>query len=127
MGVASFAIIGIMGLVPSGLTTLRASVDASAMSRIMRTVATDARQSTNFAGIASGTSYFDDDGVKTTAAQSIYSAEMTVLPDAEALKALANPNLKAISVRVAKAPGGSTNAFNQANLPSYVLWISKPQ
>ena len=64
MGIASFAVIGVLSLVPGGLATLRSSVDASAVSRIMRTVAADARQSTNFAGIVSTTNYFDDNGLK---------------------------------------------------------------
>lgn len=128
MGIASFAVIGIISLVPSGLSTLRASVDASVVSRIMRTVASDARQATNFAGIVSTTNYFDDNGLKTSAAQSIYSAELTVLPGAVVPGASsANPNLKAISVRVARAPGAPANAFSQGSLPSYVVWISKSQ
>lgn len=128
MGIASFAVIGVMSLVPSGLATLRASVDASVVSRIMRTVASDARQANDFAGIVNTTNYFDDNGLKTTKNESIYSAELTVLPGAVVPGASsANPNLKAISVRVARAPGAPTNALSQGSLPSYVVWISKSQ
>ncbi|MFZ4778840.1 MAG: Verru_Chthon cassette protein B [Terrimicrobiaceae bacterium] len=131
MGIASFAVIGVLSLVPGGLATLRSSVDASAVSRIMRTVAADARQSTNFTGIVSTTNYFDDNGLKldpANKAKSIYSAQLavlssTVVPGAGAT----NTNLKAISVRVARAPGAATNAFSQGGLPCYVLWISKSQ
>lgn len=128
MGVAVFAIVGVIGLIPSGLTTLRASVDASAMSRIMRTLASDVRQGTNFSGNVSATNYFDDSGLRTTAAQSIYSAELKELPNMLVPGAsTGNTNLKAISVRVARAPGAPANAFTQGSLPSYVLWISKSQ
>jgi uncharacterized protein (TIGR02598 family) len=131
MGIASFAVIGVMSLVPNGLATLRASSDASAVSRIMRTVASDARQAANFASIVNTTNFFDDNGLKlaeANKAQSIYSAELTVLTNAIVPGAAsANPNLKAISVRVARAPGAPTNAFSQGSLPSYVLWISKSQ
>lgn len=128
MGIAAFAVIGVMSLVPGGLATLRASVDASAVSRIMRTVASEARQANDFDAIASTTNYFDDNGLKTNAAQSIYSAELKVLPSAVVPgAAAANPNLKAISVRVVRAPGAPANAFSQESLPGYVLWISKSQ
>jgi uncharacterized protein (TIGR02598 family) len=131
MGIASFAVIGVMSLVPSGLTTLRASVDASAASRILRTVASEARQANNFDGLASTTNFFDDNGLKLDVAnrtQSIYSAEMRVLPSALVPGASSgNANLKAISVRVVRAPGAPTNAFSQESLPSYVVWISKSQ
>lgn len=128
MGIAAFAVIGVISLVPGGLTTLRASVDASTVSRIMRTVASDARQANDFAGIVDTTKYFDDNGLTSTEADSIYSAKLTVLPGAVLPGASsANPNFKAVSVRVARTPGAPANAFNQSNLPSYVLWISKSQ
>lgn len=131
MGIAAFAVIGVMSLVPGGLATLRASVDASAVSRIMHTVASEARQANNFNAITSTTNYFDDNGLKLDAAnrtQSIYSAELRVLPSAVVPgAAAANPNLKAISVRVVRAPGAPANAFSQEGLPSYVLWISRSQ
>jgi uncharacterized protein (TIGR02598 family) len=121
--------ISIIGLIPTGLATLRESVDGSAAARIVRVVAADARQGA-FASIAANTYYFDENQVSTSKANSAFTAQVTVLPGATVPGAAgASAGLKALSVRVAHDPAGVGNLLSQptGSFPSYVVWVSNSQ
>jgi uncharacterized protein (TIGR02598 family) len=65
IGLAAFAIVGLIGLMPQGLTTLKQSRSDSLRAEILKSVANTAKQ-TDFSLISSlnGTNfYFDADGV----------------------------------------------------------------
>ena len=65
IGLAAFAIVGLIGLMPQGLTTLKQSRSDSLRAEILKSVANTAKQ-TDFSPISSlnGTNfYFDADGV----------------------------------------------------------------
>lgn len=68
IGLAAFAIVGLIGLMPQGLTTLKQSRSDSLRAEILKSVANTAKQ-TDFSLISSlnGTNfYFDADGVLVT-------------------------------------------------------------
>jgi uncharacterized protein (TIGR02598 family) len=133
LGVLSFALVAMMGLIPVGLTTLRGAVDASTMARITQQISSQARMTsfTNLpARFANREFYFDENGDFLTNSPAPPPTEMrywavTALADATfpgstnilSPGTLAN-SVQAISVRIISAPSytAATRTTNSQNL-----------
>lgn len=66
IGIVSFAFVGVLGMIPTGLNTFRRAMDTSIGSQIAQRVISDARQ-TDYSVLTSGTipvRYFDDQGTE---------------------------------------------------------------
>ena len=77
LGVVSFAMISIMGLIPVGLSTFRSALNLSVESTIAQKVASDL-QRTDFANQSTTqfTLHFDEQGIETTPSAAVFNAEV---------------------------------------------------
>jgi uncharacterized protein (TIGR02598 family) len=128
MGVVSFALIALFGLLPTGLTTFRSSIDRSVASQIAQNIISQARQ-TDFSSLSSlatpagSPKKFTEDGDETTdATKTIYVAKVDVetqvtLPAATAVQ---NTSMAKIRVRVANSPSGSEAVITSNSTTSVV-------
>ncbi len=79
IGVVSFAMISILGLIPVGLTTFRSAINVSVESSIANALAGEAQRS-DFSNLPDETSiyYFDEQGIRLdNVADSVFVAEVT--------------------------------------------------
>jgi uncharacterized protein (TIGR02598 family) len=82
LGVVSFAVLAVMGLLPVGLSNLRQSMDQTVEAQIVQAIAAQSVVA-RFTGLATGVQYFDDEGLPTDAGQDArYTANVTVTPPA---------------------------------------------
>lgn len=78
LGIVSFVIVGIMGLLLLGMSTFRRSIDTTVQAQIAQRIISDA-QLTDFKKLASFSAYFDESGTEVQPSDSrwIYSAQVT--------------------------------------------------
>jgi len=104
LGIVSFALLSIIGLMSIGLKNFTSSVDRSTMSRITAVLAHDILNG-DFDAPSNSVRYFNVEGVEVPAAQvndSIYQAQLLTVPGA------ANPFTKVVLVQVAHNPRGAS-------------------
>lgn len=130
IGVVSFGFIGLLGLLPAGMTTFRSSMNTSIGSQIAQRVIDEARQ-TDFDQLVEGTAagsirelapvrYFDDEGnevEEAEAGRSLYHVRRVVrtatpLPGHERTL----PDLATLVVQIAVNPGQKTLAPGASEL-----------
>jgi uncharacterized protein (TIGR02598 family) len=128
MGVVSFALIALFGLLPTGLTTFRSSIDRSVASQIAQNIISQARQ-TEFSSLstlatpAGSPKKFTEDGDETTdATKTIYVAKVEVETQVTLPAATVVPNtsMAKIRVRVVNSPSGSEAAITSNSTISVV-------
>jgi uncharacterized protein (TIGR02598 family) len=127
MGIISFALIALFGLLPTGLKTFRNSIDRSVSSQIAQGIISEARQ-TDFANLttlqtAAGSPLrFTEEGDKTTdASKTVYVARVTVetqmgVPSATSYT---NSSVAKIRVSVANSPTGSETPITSNSTSSH--------
>jgi uncharacterized protein (TIGR02598 family) len=127
LGIVSFALIALFGLLPTGLTTFRSSIDRSVASQIAQNIISEARQ-TEFSSLstlatpAGSPKRFTEDGDETTdASKTIYVAKIEV-ETSVSLPAAPTPNtsMAKIRVRVVNSPSGSEAAITSNSTSSVV-------
>ncbi len=80
LGLVSFAVLAVMGLLPVGLSNLRQSMDQTVEAQIVQSIAAQSVVA-QFPALASGNQYFDDQGMPTDAGpDALYTATVTVIP-----------------------------------------------
>jgi uncharacterized protein (TIGR02598 family) len=128
LGVVSFALIALFGLLPTGLTTFRSSIDRSVASQIAQNIISQARQ-TEFSSLstlatpAGSPKKFTEDGDETTdATKTIYVAKVEVETQVTLPAATVVPNtsMAKIRVRVVNSPSGSEAAITSNSTISVV-------
>jgi len=128
LGVVSFALIALFGLLPTGLTTFRSSIDRSVASQIAQNIISQARQ-TEFSSLstlatpAGSPKKFTEDGDETTdATKTIYVAKVEVETQVTLPAATVVPNtsMAKIRVRVVNSPSGSEAAITSNSTSSAV-------
>ena len=128
LGVVSFALIALFGLLPTGLTTFRSSIDRSVASQIAQNIISQARQ-TEFSSLstlatpAGSPKRFTEDGDETTdASKTIYVAKVEVETSVSLPADLPTPNtsMAKIRVRVVNSPSGSEAAITSNSTSSVV-------
>lgn len=114
IGVVAFAFVGLLGLLPVGLTTFGAALDTSVRSQIVQRFVSDAEQ-TDFDTLKSQTAplvrYFDDEGSEKDKSTSVYTASMTVNPVTALPKSATSKNLLTLTIKIAKDPGHAADPF----------------
>jgi len=119
LALISFAAISIMGLLPTGLSTLRDAMNQSRQAQILRTVAGLAAV-TKFTSLATNGLYFDSDGIPVSdSANAIFTVNvltnLPVYPGSTNAAALQNA-LTALRVQIIWAPAphapGRTNWYS---------------
>ncbi len=76
LGLLSFAVVAIIGLLPTGLTTLRQSMNQTVEAQIVRSIGAQAIIS-RFADLATSALYYDEEGLPTVSGKSHYTVEVT--------------------------------------------------
>lgn len=77
LGLMSFAVIAILGLIPTGLTTLRQSMNQTVEAQIVRSIGAQSVMA-NFTNLATNNMYFDDEGLPAkNAAGAFYTVNVT--------------------------------------------------
>lgn len=117
LGVVSFAVMAILGLLPTGLSTLRASMNQTVEAQIVRSIGAQA-VITPFNDLTSQ-SYFTDEGLPTNAANAYYTVNVT--PEAPVFPGSANGDeitnsLAALEIEIIARPNpaapGKTNFYS---------------
>lgn len=83
LGIMSFALMGIVGLLPAGLSQFRQAIDITIQSQIAQELVSELQRA-DYADIKSGTFFFDSEGSPLAAAendQHAYTASIAVLGD----------------------------------------------
>ena len=126
LGVVSFALIALFGLLPTGLTTFRSSIDRSVASQIAQNIISQARQ-TEFSSLSSLATpsgvpkRFTEDGDETTdATKTIYVAKVEVVTPVSFPPSTPNTSMAKIRVRVVNSPSGSEAAITSNSTSSAV-------
>jgi uncharacterized protein (TIGR02598 family) len=107
LGIMAFSLVSILGLVPSGLATFRAAMNASVGAQIVQQIVSDLRQ-TDWQNVAElqdmvgEPRYYDDQGreLDADAQSAIYRVEVTVA--AQDLGGVASDNLARAVVEISR-------------------------
>jgi uncharacterized protein (TIGR02598 family) len=127
LGVISFGMLAVLGLLPAGLGTFRQSMDTTVASQIFQQIINEA-QETDFdqlikdktnATISSGSTgvkqirYFDNQGKElTNATGAIYHVNTRIQVAASSTSPnFTNQNLATVTIQVANNPGGRTLSY----------------
>lgn len=118
LGIVSFGLLSVIGLMSSGLSSLSTASERSIMSRITAGIAHDVLHG-DFDELAGGLRYYDSEGVElpvSRVASSIYQAQTVLSPDAS------NPHSKVVLVQVAHNPGGSVSLAQEGLRGGIQIW-----
>jgi uncharacterized protein (TIGR02598 family) len=121
VGVAAFALVALLGLLPSGLKTFKSTMNTAVGSQIAQRVFND-MQIANWSNLTNTARYFDEQGNELTtsnAVNCIYWVQVNTTGK-NSTKFLGNTstNLMTVTVMVANNPGGGQAAsvvFNSTN------------
>lgn len=119
LGLVSFALVSMLGLLPTGLTVLRSSMSQTVEAQILQSVASRAVIS-SFTNIAASTLYFDDEGLPVASSGAAYYTANLTLTNAAfpgSSNAVTLPNsLKNVKVALVARPNpsaaGRTNVYS---------------
>lgn len=125
VGVAAFALVALLGLLPSGLKTFKSTMNTAVGSQIAQRVFND-MQIADWKDLTNSIRYFDEQGTELTnsnAVNCIYWVQVNTTNTAgtSSTQFLGNTstNLMTITVMVANNPGGGTQdtsvVFNSTN------------
>jgi uncharacterized protein (TIGR02598 family) len=117
LGLVSFALVTMLGLLPTGLSTLRASMNQTVEAQILQSIASRAVIS-SFTNVTANTLYFDDEGLPVDSQGAYYTANLAPgdcsFPGSANAAALTN-SLKSLKVGLVARPHptavGRTNFY----------------
>jgi uncharacterized protein (TIGR02598 family) len=118
LGVISFALIGLLGLLPAGLQTFRSTMNMSACTQIAQRIATDVTQTafdTLIATPAPQDRYFDDQGSETNGQNYTYQARVRITSSTElpvSATTETNSNLATVQILVVANPAHLANPYS---------------
>ena len=133
IGILSFALVPLVGLLPTGLSTFRNSIDRSVSTQIAQRIINESRQAgfTNLSALQ-GYRYFTDEGDATTETSQnrIYVAKTDIITRVAVPgtgTTFLNASLAQVRVRVANSPTGSGAAATNAGpgVHDFTAYISK--
>lgn len=112
LGLVSFSLVGLMGMLPVGLSNFREAMEIQTQTRIAQQIAAEL-QLTPFQAISDGTfqtefpRFYDDEGVAVSVAESIYTVTAEAPGSLELPGGQANPNTLLLTFGIGKkaAPG----------------------
>ena len=116
MGIMSFALVGLMGLLPIGVSTFHNATDSSTGTQIAQRLLNEAQQTDFDQLIAAAPTpltfrYFDDQGNEVTPAnktQAVYYTNLVVVSGTTLPGGTSNQNLATVSLQIANNPGGKS-------------------
>lgn len=115
IGIVSFAMMGILGMVPVGLATFRNAMNLTVESSIVQEVAGDL-QRTDYADLAATNLYFDEQGLRVPGLSHpsrIYSVEVTPPRPLDAATLVAPTAASTVAIKVQnRAEPAVTNCYS---------------
>lgn len=132
LGIISFVLVSLLGLLPTGLSSFRDSMRATVSAQVSQRLIAEVRQA-DFLGLTAGTQperYYSVEGIEVAAkADAVTSARVTVQDNAVLPgSAGASSNLKLIRVEIAPNPGGQVaDPFSGTDVKSFVAYVAKMQ
>ena len=122
MGIVGFAAATVLALLPTGLKSLRNSIEQTVESQISQQISSDILQ-TPFASVGTITKYYDNEGFPVeTASEAVFTAEVTPgtvsYPGSEKTPAFSTPldrSLKSLRVRVTNRASAKGDARLQTS------------
>jgi uncharacterized protein (TIGR02598 family) len=132
IGITSFALLAIVGLLPVGTSTFRQAIDTAVTAQIAQRIVNDAQQ-TDFdtlnANLANGIPdrYFDDQGNEVLpAAGYIYQIRVTGLSVTGLPANASSNNLATLQIKVAFNPGRVADPFtNTQNTKQFSTYLAR--
>ncbi len=127
LGIMSFALVALIGMLPVGLSTFRDSVNLTIESQIAQQLYTDIQQ-TPFADspALSGDYYFNDEGFRSDPAQFHFHAKVTVASAGEQLPSsnggLPNADVRKVTIEIAR--NRPVNVESSGDLRTYAYVIA---
>lgn len=124
IGILSFGLLSVIGLMPVGLNAFRQSINASVGTQISQRLMNEKRQTDFVTLIAPANAteyrYFSDEGDEVPATSSIFVAKILVA-NASAVPSsgnsrFTNSSLAKVEVRLTHSPGGSTSLVDASPL-----------
>ncbi len=121
LGIVTFAVVSVMGLLPMGLNVMREAADQTAVAQITREISADLLL-TPFSELdayigAHGTRHFDADGVRTDDSSAYFRADASLAPSefpGSASSANLNSNVRCVRIQiVSRAHSGASSTTNQ--------------
>jgi uncharacterized protein (TIGR02598 family) len=131
LGIASFAFVSLLTLVPLGLDHFRMALATSTRAQIVQRVVGDAQETDYDVLLTAGgfTRYFDEEGFETTGlAGSLYTVSLTALPTTVLPGAAPSASILTLQVRVADNPAGVADPFattSHAVVNTYTAYVSR--
>lgn len=119
MGLVSFAVLSILGLLPTGLSTLRSAMNQTVEAQIVRTIGAQSVV-TAFASLATNNVYYDQDGLPTESSdEARYTVNVAtnspVYPGSTNAGTLTN-SLTSLKIQIVSRPSpqasGTTNFYS---------------
>lgn len=130
LGIAGFAMVSLIGLLPVSYTSFHTSARSVTSTQLAQRIFADMQQA-DFASLVPTTSFHDVRGVEVAASDSkkVFDVNVKILSDvklpASASVAsgslLGNAHLKQIVVEIAENPGGRSDAFSNPAVPVSVF------
>lgn len=118
IGIVSFAMVSILGLIPVGLHTFRNAMDLSVEAGIAQKLVADV-QRTDFQNLQSTNFTFDDQGIEVAPAGAIFTAQVAP-PQALSADGIMQSNAAAWTVLIK-----ISNRMNPSQTNSYPVFVSK--
>jgi len=137
IGIISFGLISMMGLLPSGLQAFRSSMERTVSAQVAQAIMGEAKQKdfTNLTSAAATYRYFTQEGVETLSRpEGIYTAEVTLtnqvgVPGSGSAQ-FTNRSLALVRVRIAHNPAGAKSdplLFSGSNIPAFTTYVARKQ
>jgi uncharacterized protein (TIGR02598 family) len=138
LGIVSFAMVPLIGLLPVSYTSFQASTRSVTTTQLAQRIFAELQQ-TDFAQLAGAESFYDVQGVEVgkTDSKKVFDVRVQIvdamkLPTSAAVAAgslLGNTHLKQIVVQVAENPGGRSDPYSSATVPvnTYCATVSDMQ
>jgi uncharacterized protein (TIGR02598 family) len=114
MGLVSFSLVALMGMLPVGLSNFRTAMELQTQSRIVQAIAAEI-QLTPFSAIAAGgyqddfPRYYNEEGVPVAAAEGLYTVTAAAPAGVDLPGAPNNPEMRLLTFGIVKktAPGAA--------------------
>ncbi len=133
IGIIAIAFVAIFGMLPTGLSTFRKSVDNSLGTQIVQRITNEAKQ-TDFSTMIQQTApvvrYFDDQGDEVeTSAHGIYTVQTTILyptllPNGPGGATRPSQNLATVSIKLAHDPTHNPQVFDSNSAIGFSVYTA---
>jgi uncharacterized protein (TIGR02598 family) len=118
MGLVSFSLVGLMGMLPVGLSNLREAMELQTQARIAQQLAAEL-QLLPFAEVSGGSyqssfpRHYDEEGSSVTATEAIYTVTADALAAVELPGGASNPEIRRLTFGIQKKTSpNTTEAFS---------------